>query len=253
MFEDLRNLINGQFETEDDIRKLMEPRYEVNRPDGADTYGKSDEAKLGCLLLEKVTGGRPRADQSRLLSLPAEILASIVDILSASDLASLALVNSDCQHLARSGQFSDIHFDYSQRAQDLVVHLVDDGQQMNKRGTNLISIGSCVRRVTFASDPDNVGEYHKEAWSLTGNQSKEEEEGIKGKAYKHYRAVQASSLLAINRMTMPNLEILKWSDDFAIKEYFFKFIALTSAQHIILDCLSLKTPVTVLPAVVPAV
>jgi hypothetical protein len=252
MFEDLRNLIYGQFETED-IRKLMEPRYEVNLPDGGDTYGKSDEAKLGCLLLEKVTGGRPRASQSRLLSLPAEILASIVDLLSASDLASLALVNSDCQHLARSGQFSDIHLDYSQRAQDLVVHLLDDGQQMNKNGTNLNSIGSCVRRVTFASDPDNVVEYHKEAWSLTGFRSEEEEEGIKGAAYKHYRAVQASSLLAINKITMPNLEILKWSDDFAIQEYFFRFISLTSAQHTILDGLSLKTPITLHPPVGTAV
>ncbi|CAH0051358.1 unnamed protein product [Clonostachys solani] len=246
---------------DEDISKLMDGRYEANLPDGRDEYGKSDEyAKLGrCLLLENVTGGRPRADQSRFLSLPADILASIVDILSAnakSDLGSLALVNSDCQQLARSGQFSDVHFDYSYGAQHLALHLRRDAdRQINNKAINSVSIGSCVRRVTFASNPDHVAEYHPEvfglAWGDQGSRSAEEKDQLKREAYEYYRNVQESTLIALS--TMPNLEVLKWSDDIAIDEEFFKHISRSSAQHIILDCLSLKMPITLRHPIVPAV
>ncbi|CAG9975165.1 unnamed protein product [Clonostachys byssicola] len=254
MFQELDRLVNGRFAPED-ISALMSlrRRRETSRPTGDDNFAQSDEAKLGCLLLEKVTGGRPRADQSRLLSLPAEILASIVDMLSASDLASLALVNSDCQHLARSGQFSDIHFDYSQRAQSLAEHLLSDVTHViNNKGTKRISIGSCVRRVTFASNPNNVSQCHPEILSDESDfRSDEENCAIHKTAYVHYRHVQVSSLAAVSALTMPNLEVLKWGDDFLINEDFFKLISLSSAQHVILDWLRLRRPIPLRPLVAP--
>ena len=68
-----------------------------------DQYGK-DRDKKRPLLLDAVMEGQERASHSRLLQMPTEILAEIIDLLgdSKSALANLALVSRDCRQLART-------------------------------------------------------------------------------------------------------------------------------------------------------
>lgn len=80
---------------------------------GNDEFGAERDTKRP-LLLDSVMEGKPCISGSRLLGIPAEILAIIVDFIADDKptLAALALVNSDCRQLARSCQFVDICFDY---------------------------------------------------------------------------------------------------------------------------------------------
>ncbi|KAM0546197.1 hypothetical protein ACHAPJ_010981 [Fusarium lateritium] len=80
------------------------------------------------LLLDTVMRGQPRASQCRLLQLPAEILADVVDLMAddSLSLACLALVNSDCRHLARSCQFAEVLFDYSPRMLDFLMAMAEE-------------------------------------------------------------------------------------------------------------------------------
>lgn len=109
-----------------------------------DQYGK-DRDKKRPLLLDAVMEGQERASHSRLLQMPTEILAEIIDLLgdSKSALANLALVSRDCRQLARTSQFAEATFDYSARSKGLFTHLAKEaGSQITKP-----SITACVRRV----------------------------------------------------------------------------------------------------------
>lgn len=68
---------------------------------GSDEFGAETDTKRP-LLLDSVMEGKPCISGSRLLGIPAEILAIIVDFIADDKptLAALALVNSDCRQLA---------------------------------------------------------------------------------------------------------------------------------------------------------
>ncbi|KAL6893440.1 hypothetical protein GGI43DRAFT_413342 [Trichoderma evansii] len=91
-----------------------------------DDFGRDADTRR-CLLLDTIMQGRKRESHCRLLQMPTEILADIVDLIADDKpaLASLALVNSDCRYLARSCQFAEIHFNYSNRGQQLLRHLAN--------------------------------------------------------------------------------------------------------------------------------
>ncbi|EWZ48847.1 hypothetical protein FOZG_04319 [Fusarium oxysporum Fo47] len=128
---------------------------------GADNFGRESNQRRS-LLLDTVMQGRPRVSSCKLLQLPAEILANIVDLLSndRTSLESLALVNSDCQQLARCCQFAEVNFDYSLEAKQLASQLVEDkSSQLSKPG-----VGACIRRVTFVSHPHHVAHTHRELY-----------------------------------------------------------------------------------------
>jgi len=109
-------------------------------------------------------GGKPCVSGSRLLNIPAEILANIVDFIADDQptLAALALVNSDCRQLARSCQFVDICFDYSPRAFDLLLALLRETVPSVSTASQP-TIGACIRKVTVKSDRQWVASTH---WEL---------------------------------------------------------------------------------------
>ena len=101
-----------------DVSSLMMNTFSGN---ARDNFRNGDDSPRNVLLLDRLlTSIRP--SQSRLLSLPTEILAEIVEwlVLDSSALASLALVNIECRQLARSAQFASVDFDYSPAAHGLV-------------------------------------------------------------------------------------------------------------------------------------
>jgi hypothetical protein len=185
-----------------------------------DQYGK-DRDKKRPLLLDAVMGSQERASRSssRLLQMPAEILAEIVNLLgdSKSALANLALVNSDCRQLARTSQFAEVTFDYSARSKGLFAHLVKEaGTPVTKP-----SISACVRRATFAAHPSR--DFDDVLWAVDSPTFSEE--GIQ--TYIGLRNTLAHGISA-----MPNLEALIWIYPLALDTAFFQLITHSKARHV---------------------
>ena len=167
---------------------------------GRDEFGRGYDPRRS-LLLDTVMAGQPRASYSRLLQMPAEILADVVDLLADDRLAlaALALVNSHCRQLARCCQFAEISFDYSLHAQQLFLEIANEALG----GCQQLRIGTCVRRVTFASSPSRVANYHRELyesiWGGTADStSMEQREQLRKNANEHYMKLREFSVLAIS-------------------------------------------------------
>ncbi|KAK7419127.1 hypothetical protein QQZ08_010997 [Neonectria magnoliae] len=223
-----------------DVSSLM---VETFSGTGRDDFGRGQDARRS-LLLDTVMEGRQRASSSKLLQMPAEILADVVDFLADDKLAlaSLALVNSDCRQLARCCQFVEIHFDYSPRAQQLLLGLAQEALD----STQQLGIGICVRRITFASDPICVAGFHKELHrsiftEAADSYSEEQREELRKAASDHYMQLRKFSVRAISS-AMPNLEALVWKDRFSLDRDFFDKVSRSSAQHIKLDRLYIDYP-----------
>ncbi|KAI5862257.1 hypothetical protein GGS23DRAFT_597868 [Durotheca rogersii] len=129
----------------------------------------------GALLLDRVMEDHPISRQasegsSRLLALPAEILAEILDLLAgdARALGALALASSDCRQLARSRQFAAVRFDYSPWAQELARALADElaarVRDRDRGGPGAAprpAIGACVRSFVMASTPNWLAAHNR--------------------------------------------------------------------------------------------
>ncbi|EEU43467.1 uncharacterized protein NECHADRAFT_82786 [Fusarium vanettenii 77-13-4] len=195
-----------------------------------DQYGK-DRDKKRPLLLDAVMGSQERASRSssRLLQMPAEILAEIVNLLgdSKSALANLALVNSDCRQLARTSQFAEVTFDYSARSKGLFAHLAKEaGSQTTKP-----SIAACVRRATFAAHPSR--DVDDVLWAVKSSSLSEED-------IQTY--IKLRNALAHGLSAMPNLEALIWVYPLALDTAFFQLITQSKAQHVKLSRIMVNGP-----------
>jgi len=88
---------------------------------------------------------------SPLFKIPTEILAIIVNYIAMSndDIASLALVNSDCRQLARSCQFRTVTLDASHRSGSILGILQREAveRRRNHGHTRSPSLSACIRRV----------------------------------------------------------------------------------------------------------
>ncbi|KAH7006922.1 hypothetical protein EDB80DRAFT_717979 [Ilyonectria destructans] len=207
-----------------------------------DEFGREQHARRP-LLLDTVMEGRNRVSRSRLLQLPAEILADVVDLLTddKAALASLALVNSDCRQLARSGQFAEIRFDYSRHTQELVLELARESFDSPRK----LSIGTCVRRFTFASDPKYIIDFHMDLydsiWGEAQMYSEEERESFREQANAFYRKMRGLTVLPIP-VAMPNLEVLVWEDRFSLDETFFRTVSRSSIRHLKMSRVCIDDP-----------
>ena len=124
-----------------------------------DEYGK-DVVPPNGLSFDRVMEGKHVISKSPLLAIPIEILRQIIQYLSSNDLRNLIFVNSDCRQLIKSQQFKSVILDYSLSSSGLVQMLC---QEIIKRKHNTVSvtyIGSCIRRLTFATQPAWVEHRH---------------------------------------------------------------------------------------------
>lgn len=201
---------------------------------GRDEFGKPEQAKRGPLLLDKTLNGLPRpgASSSRLLSLPADILAEIVACLSSDGpaLTKLALVNGTCRQLARSCQFADICFNYSPASQNLIRVLLSEATHSNN-GTPKPSIGPCIRRLTVRTDREWVATFHAEVYDHASGMQRESEryteeqkQDLLDAASHTFFGVYIPALLQAIKTAMPNLEAVVWSDISVVDVEFFAAI-----------------------------
>ncbi|KAH8653041.1 hypothetical protein BGZ61DRAFT_468192 [Ilyonectria robusta] len=231
-----------------DISTLMIGTLSAGR---TDQFGREWDQRRP-LLLDTVMEGRERASHSRLLQMPAEILANIVDLLSDdnSTLESLALVNSDCRQLARCCQFAEVHFDYSHQARQLLVELARGVLTKPQQPT----IAACVRRATFAPLPHYVASHHREIyesiWGETAQSvTREQREALEKEGGEYYMQLRKTSMLAIS--TMRNLETLVWEDRFSLDRNFFETVTRSTAQHVKLNRTTMDEPWPMGPPLTP--
>jgi hypothetical protein len=117
---------------------------------------RAPRSPSGPLLLDNLLGGRPRASNSHLLQLPAEILAKIVDLLcdDGETLRNLALVNTDCRLLAHASQFPETTLEFSPGTFAWIktnTNRAMGGASVDSE--RLPPIINCVRRATFCPNP----------------------------------------------------------------------------------------------------
>ncbi|KAG5794568.1 hypothetical protein H9Q69_006384 [Fusarium xylarioides] len=234
-----------EFDRSRDFRSLMKGK--PGRPD-ADNFGRQN-SRPRSLLLDMVTQGRPRASSCKLLQLPAEILAEIVDSLDdTTSLESLAEVNSDCLQLAYCSYFAQVTFDYSLETKELASNLVED-----KKIRAMVS--PCIRKVIFASHPHHVADthrelyeafYHEEVDSVTDEQA----QVLYDEACEEYVAARAAAVEAI--LSLPNLETLIWKDQFSLDKNFFEKITRCSARYIELDGPAIDDAWSLTPPLTPS-
>ncbi|OQD75219.1 hypothetical protein PENDEC_c008G06079 [Penicillium decumbens] len=203
-------------------------------------------------------GGKPCVSGSRLLNIPAEILANIVDFIADDQptLAALALVNSDCRQLARSCQFVDICFDYSPRAFDLLLALLRETVPSVSTASQP-TIGACIRRVTVKSDRQWVASTHWELYqSIWGDThesyNREQKKELHERATKTYNSYRSGLLGAISG-AMPHLETIAWCDQVSVGADFLKVISRLPIKHLKLSRVPIDVPYLMEPPLTPAV
>ncbi|KAJ3538463.1 hypothetical protein NM208_g5898 [Fusarium decemcellulare] len=209
-----------------------------------------DRCKRRSLLLDSVMQQRPRSSDSRLVQLPAEILADVVDLLidDKPTLGSLALVNSDCRWLAHCGQFAEVHFNFSDQACELFEKI---GGTLNTQAGQP-SIAACVRRVSFQSSPQYLRERYSELWATIGQPeySPEDLAELRQEANDDYRSVRAQFAETVSKL--PNLDTLVWADDYPIDKDSFGKITRSHARHVKLTWVKIDQPWSLEPPLTPA-
>ncbi|EME47790.1 hypothetical protein DOTSEDRAFT_69658 [Dothistroma septosporum NZE10] len=236
-----------------DISDLM---MGVLSGNGRDEFGKSP-GQRNVLLLDR-TMQRQRDPASRLLQLPTELLADIVEMLAndQSTLASLALVNIECRQLARTRQFCEILFNYSPNSRCLLDHLLHEVAERRRASRSApnsdtttvreSTISACIRHVKVASSPSWVRVYHQELYqSIWGESpepiSHEEREVLERQADNVYTAYRDRLLIAI-ATAMPNIESLAWHDRYGVTPGFFSMLRITPIKRLKLSRVPIQTP-----------
>ncbi|KAM0344793.1 hypothetical protein ACHAPU_007168 [Fusarium lateritium] len=202
--------------------------------------------------MDSVMQGRPRASTSRLIQLPAELLAGIVDLLSnyRPSLASLALVNNDCRQLARCYQFAEVDLDYSPQVRQLISRLAQESRAQSQKP----SIAPCIRRVTFASRTQYLAQEHRQLYESIFGQGAEsvtnEERTIyRDESNSQYNALRALAYKAIS--TMSNLETFIWRDGQSLDSDFIQTVTRCGAQHVELDMITIDEAWPLRPPLTP--
>jgi hypothetical protein len=162
--------------------------------------------------------GRPPKSKALFFRFPYEILSIILGHIDDSSLASLALVDRDCQQLARSCQFSSVVLDYSDNAFQLLNTLTIETIQRSKNQdmTAQPSIGACIRRITVKTHPEWLTYLHGIKYSPDFDSLDEEEKMtrlIRANAMYYDYYLETIKWLFESRVTWPHLELLDWKDN----------------------------------------
>lgn len=145
-----------------------------------DEFGKELVPPLP-LLFDRVSEGRKPISGTKLLEIPMEVLALVVQKIPEASLASLALVNSDCRQLARSRQFASLHLNYSDHTLAIITKLQEEATERSHHDglTRKPALGSCIRRLTVATHPGWVTYRHNVELSENFNALPKKEQSMR--------------------------------------------------------------------------
>ncbi|KAI1451485.1 hypothetical protein F4805DRAFT_473605 [Annulohypoxylon moriforme] len=196
-----------------------------------DEYGKEPKFSRA-LLLDRIGDGNIRANGSRFLQLPTYLIADIVDLLYAdnSSLGALALANSTCRQMARSGQFSTVTFNYSPQSRCIIEKIAEE--HADPLASLNGALGRCVRKFTMVSPPERETIINGSLEDMTQLQSDQR--------YNTYRGQLIDLILLVLERAMPNLQVIEWLDDFQPNNDFLKRIMRSPAKSIKIGSLKMN-------------
>ncbi|KAI9898005.1 hypothetical protein N3K66_006365 [Trichothecium roseum] len=234
-----------------DVQGMILDRFE-GFPTGQ--FGQPSETRLA-LHLDTVMQGRPRASSSRLLQMPAEVLANIVNFLihDKQTLASLALVNSDCQELARSCQFAEVTYTYSFPTIELVLSLFRKYILKLQRST----FGPCIRKFTYAPRGFFIAGHHSDLSAclrepMLDSYQGENREDLRTQANGTYVSIRTFLLRAVSTI-MPNLETFVVVDRYPLDSNFFQEVTQSAVRHLKLYGVYIEEPWALTPPLTPPI
>ena len=215
-----------------EILELMMPMFSGLKDD----YGK-ETVPPRPLLFDRVSEGREPVSGSKLLRLPLEILALVIEKTPKASLASLALVNSDCRQLARSRQFTSLQFDYSDNTLGIIDKLQGEAvERSNNDGlTGKPALGPCIRRLTIATHSGWVNYHHEIELSESFNALPKIEQSKRlTTACNAFFGSYLNSIydLLSDRTVLPHLELLDWEDMINMQPASFNAFANSTIQHL---------------------
>ncbi|KAK7753291.1 hypothetical protein SLS62_004810 [Diatrype stigma] len=198
------------------------------------------------LLLDRVLEGRPIASPSSILfTIPVEILTLILRYvaLDKRDLASLALVNSDCRQLARSCQFATVTLDFGSHALQIVAKLQQEAVQRMRSPQGLThspSLGACVRTLR-----SSTSEYWPRlmAFRPRGEQNQASDDQWRDVADLLTEEMETLYLPAVMLVTptLPHLESLQ-SFECNLNDELLDCLGMSKAKHLKLSGTFLEAP-----------
>ncbi|KAL8772283.1 MAG: hypothetical protein Q9209_002495 [Squamulea sp. 1 TL-2023] len=204
---------------------------------GKDEFGR-EVVPPRPLTFDRISEGRLPASNTKLLYLPTEILALVVEAIPQGSLGSFALVNSDCRQLARSRQFASLHFDYSFQTWNILQKLgqesVERASASNNGKTKNLALGPCIRRLTVATSPSWLERIYGVELSDEFQALPEEEKSTRMRnASKQYFGVYIPTIERIlkDQATLPHLELLDWQDHVPVHPSLFDAIVNSSIRH----------------------
>ncbi|KAM0800361.1 hypothetical protein BDR22DRAFT_805996 [Usnea florida] len=215
-----------------EVLELMMPMISGQK----DEFGKELVPPLP-LWFDRVSEWRKPVSTTKLLNIPVEVLALVVQKVPEISLASLALVNSDCRQLARSRQFASLHFDYSDRTLAIIDKLKEEATDRSNLGglTSKPALGPCIRRLTVATHPRWINYRHNVELREVFSAPPDKERSRRLAAAYHalfgtyYPSIQD---LLSNRTVLPHVELLDWEDKITLQPSFFDAIAQSTVQHL---------------------
>ena len=215
-----------------DVLDLLIPLFSGSK----DEFGKNVVPPLP-LLYDRVNEKRPPLASSAfsiLFRLPMELLSPIIQLLSPTSLASLALVSRDCRQLARSRQFASVCLDYGKTSFELLRVLLEEGSERVRNGlTTSPSLGACIRRLTVKTNPALLSRLHNIALDEAFINL---EESVRNKRLADAETVFFDSYIPAIQMAiavaLPHLELLDWEDRINVPRSFFTSISRSPIQHL---------------------
>ena len=217
-----------------DLMGLMMPILSGTKDD----FGKEIEDPIP-LSFDRINEGRPFSSDFLLSRLPIELVWHIIQLVPQEDLRNLALVNRDCRQLARSRQFANVRFDYSDSAIGILGVLLKEHEERseNHGKTRLPSIGACIRKITVATNPGWITYRHEIELSEDFTQL---DAGVRkarlDEACKTFfeEYMPKIGLVLSNTQVLPRLEYLFWADGAPVDKNFFEAIISSNLRHLVL-------------------
>ncbi|KAI4192977.1 MAG: hypothetical protein LQ350_008518 [Teloschistes chrysophthalmus] len=192
-----------------------------------------DERSVRAQYLDRVAKGRLFSSSSRLFSLPVEVLKVLVDNIPEDALASFALVNSDCQQLARSRQFANLCLTYSPCSTEVVNALRVEALRPPVSGTTRLALGTCIRRLNITTLDHWVRHRHdRDLENRPEDPTSEQEQRLIRSSNEYYAYLTSVLNLITNKKVLPHLETLDFEDDIVLRPFFFDALRKSAIKHL---------------------
>ncbi|KAF9256551.1 hypothetical protein L218DRAFT_949898 [Marasmius fiardii PR-910] len=158
------------------------------------------------ITFDRANGGRPPESPFPIfVKLPVELYHSVTSHISDVDLESLALVDRDCQQLARTVQFTDVTLHFGMTSMGVLERLLEELKDDDEGGERA-RIGPCIRRVKvtegcFEILPEQVEKYPVLFPLLFKSTCR---------SYENIQAAYYGGLSQLLERGLPNLQSVEW-------------------------------------------